>query len=115
MGLTPGGYGATFDYSTLLPLAVGALVLVMIMKKKSREENKMITDPEKVSILWQIAGLFYPSNPLGRTSSMTRMQSQLSNETYQYFISNLQTGTFYVAQDIGQSDLKVYLVLLFGI
>ena len=36
VGLTPGGFGATLDYSTLLPLAVGAFVLVMIMKKKKQ-------------------------------------------------------------------------------
>ena len=36
IGVTPGGVGGTLDYTSLIPLAVGAVVLVMIMKKKKK-------------------------------------------------------------------------------
>ena len=36
VGITPGGVGMTLDYSTLIPLAVGAVVLVAIMKNKKK-------------------------------------------------------------------------------
>jgi hypothetical protein len=36
VGITPGGYGGTIDYSTILPLAVGAFALVLLMKSKKR-------------------------------------------------------------------------------
>ena len=36
VGITPGGVGLTLDYSTIIPLAVGAVVLVAIMKNKKK-------------------------------------------------------------------------------
>lgn len=36
IGITPGGYGLTADYSTLVPLAIGAVALVFLMKSKKR-------------------------------------------------------------------------------
>ena len=36
IGITPGGYGLTTDYSTLVPLAIGALALVFLMKSKKK-------------------------------------------------------------------------------
>jgi len=34
VGQTPGGFGSTINYSTLLPIALGGLILVAAMKKK---------------------------------------------------------------------------------
>lgn len=34
VGITPGGYGMTLDYSTLIPIAIGGVILVMLMKNK---------------------------------------------------------------------------------
>jgi hypothetical protein len=36
IGITPGGYGLTADYSTILPLAIGAVALVFLMKSKKK-------------------------------------------------------------------------------
>jgi hypothetical protein len=36
VGVTPGGYGLTADYSTLMPLAIGAIALVFLMKSKKK-------------------------------------------------------------------------------
>lgn len=36
IGITPGGYGGTIDYSTLMPLAIGAIALVFLMKSKKK-------------------------------------------------------------------------------
>jgi hypothetical protein len=37
VGITPGGYGLTADYSTLMPLAIGAIALVFLMKSKKKK------------------------------------------------------------------------------
>lgn len=37
IGQTPGGFGSTLDLSTLVPLAIGGVVLVMLMKNKKRK------------------------------------------------------------------------------
>jgi len=37
VGITPGGYGGTIDYSTLMPLAIGAVALVLLMKSKKKK------------------------------------------------------------------------------
>lgn len=36
VGITPGGYGGTVNYSTLMPLAIGAIALVFLMKSKKK-------------------------------------------------------------------------------
>lgn len=36
VGITPGGYGLTTDWSSLIPLAIGGLVLVALMKSPKR-------------------------------------------------------------------------------
>lgn len=36
VGVTPGGYGLTTDWNSLIPLAIGGLVLVAIMKSPKR-------------------------------------------------------------------------------
>jgi hypothetical protein len=36
VGVTPGGYGLSADYSTLMPLAIGAIALVFLMKSKKK-------------------------------------------------------------------------------
>lgn len=38
IGPTPGGYGSTLDYSTLVPLAIGAVALILVMKSKKRKK-----------------------------------------------------------------------------
>lgn len=38
VGITPGGYGQTIDYSTLMPLAIGAVALILVMKSKKRKK-----------------------------------------------------------------------------
>jgi len=37
IGQTPGGIGGTLDYSTIVPLAIGAFALIMVMKSKKRK------------------------------------------------------------------------------
>jgi hypothetical protein len=37
VGITPGGYGQTIDYSTLMPLAIGAIALVLLLKSKKKK------------------------------------------------------------------------------
>lgn len=37
IGITPGGFGGTLDYSTLMPLAIGAIALVILMKSKKKK------------------------------------------------------------------------------
>lgn len=37
VGNTPGGVGGTIDYSTLIPIAIGAVALVLIMKSKKKK------------------------------------------------------------------------------
>ena len=37
IGQTPGGLGSTMDLSTLVPLAIGGVVLVMLMKSKKKK------------------------------------------------------------------------------
>lgn len=37
IGITPGGYGGTIDYSTLMPLAIGAVAIVLLMKSKKKK------------------------------------------------------------------------------
>lgn len=38
IGITPGGYGLTSDWSTLIPLAIGGIVLVAAMKTKKKRK-----------------------------------------------------------------------------
>lgn len=40
VGQVPGGYGSTLDYSTLIPIVIGGLALVLIMKKKKTTRRK---------------------------------------------------------------------------
>jgi hypothetical protein len=37
IGITPGGYGGTLDYSTLVPIAIGAVAIVLLMKSKKKK------------------------------------------------------------------------------
>lgn len=37
IGQTPGGFGSTLDYSTLVPIAIGGVVLVALMKSKKKK------------------------------------------------------------------------------
>lgn len=37
IGITPGGFGGSLDYSTLMPLAIGAIALVVLMKSKKKK------------------------------------------------------------------------------
>ena len=36
VGITPGGYGLTANYQTLVPIAIGAAALILLMKSKKR-------------------------------------------------------------------------------
>jgi len=36
IGITPGGYGMTTNYSALVPIALGALALIVVMKSKKK-------------------------------------------------------------------------------
>jgi len=38
VGITPGGYGLTANYSSLIPLAIGAAALVILMKTPKRKK-----------------------------------------------------------------------------
>lgn len=38
IGITPGGYGLTTDWSSLIPLAIGGVVLVLAMKTKKKRK-----------------------------------------------------------------------------
>lgn len=37
IGITPGGYGGGIDYQTLVPLGIGAFILVLLMKSKKKK------------------------------------------------------------------------------
>lgn len=38
IGITPGGFGGSLDYSTLVPLAIGAAILVILMKTPKKKK-----------------------------------------------------------------------------
>lgn len=39
IGITPGGYGGTLNYSSFVPLAIGAAVLVILMKTPKKRKS----------------------------------------------------------------------------
>jgi hypothetical protein len=40
VGQVPGGFGSTIDYSVIVPLLVGGIALVAVMKKKKSRSKK---------------------------------------------------------------------------
>lgn len=56
----------------------------------------MITDSNKLALLNQIAKLFFPSDLIGQGSAFIRMKTNLDNDSFDYFISNLTQGRYYI-------------------
>lgn len=56
----------------------------------------MVTDINKLLLLAQIAKLFFPSDLISQASCLIRMKSNLDNDTFDYFLSNINQGRYYV-------------------